>query len=351
MKIGVIVGSASGKGTAPEAIVSLAARLRPHEVAACGGAFGCDGAFERDELPPSWSRLSPGPSGAPPQAAGYVENLRNTVASLLDWGSEILICIGGDGLASYVLDAMLADGERGAHGKKASLLGIASGTINVGPVVAFTTEDIPALDISGLSVRSIDAVEVCVDGRHLAYAVNDVIVGNSFLGTVGGEVANLSARELLHSCRKLKIEPSTDIAGEGFCLSKNGAPVAVSMKTPAQIIVSPLGRREFFGRAIAGVLCNAAFMDGAAALGLFDTVIVRAAEPLRGFGDTARSEHLLFGPDDRIEVVGLGPDADIIVDGNPYERGGEVVSFSLRPGIAEVLVPAATNSAGQEGTV
>jgi len=360
MKIGVIIGAASGKGAAPETIVSLADRLRACEVAVCGGMFGCD------KLPPGWSRLTVRPSvtqslsGGPLQATDYVRNLYTSVASLLEWGSEILICIGGDGLCSYVLDAMIAREREGpAHSQSArstrvALLGIASGTINVGPVIAFEPEDIPRLDVEALvtsSRKSIDAVEVCVDGRHLAFGLNDVVIGNSFLGTLGGEVVNISARELLHSGKKLKIEPSADIVGENFRLRKNGAPIVVSTGSPAQIIVSPLRRREFFGRAIAGVLCNAAFMEGAAALGLFDTVIVRAAAPLRGFVDTARSEHLLFGPGDQIEIEGLSPDADLIVDGNPYERGGEVVSFCLRPDIAEVLVPAATNGAGQEGAI
>jgi len=333
MKIGVIIGSASGKGNAPDTISALASRLRSHEVAVCGEVFGCD------ELPSSWFRLSPAPSD------GYVEGLQNAVRTLLDWGSNLLVCVGGDGLASYALDIMIS------CGKKAQLLGIASGTINVGPVVAFKTEDIPTLDFSSLSVQSIDAVEVCVDECHLAYAVNDVIIGNSFLGTLNGEIANLSSRELLHGGRKLKIDPSSDITDKYFRLSKNGLPIAISMANPAQIIVSPLRKREFFGRAISGVLCNAAFMDGAAALGLFDTILVRAAEPLRGFNDTACSEHLLFGPGDLVEIEGLGPDADIIVDGNPYERGGEVVSFRFHLNVAEVLVPSAANNGKQEGIV
>jgi len=155
--------------------------------------------------------------------------------------------------------------------QKVPLLGIGSGTINVGPIVAFGIEDIPMLDISKLFVKTIDAVEISVDGKHLAYALNDAIIGNSFLGTLEGRVVNLSAKALLDDGRKQEIEPSSDIVSRDFCIRKNGFRIENSMKKPAQIIVSPLRKREFFARAIAGVLCNASYMDGAAALGLFDT--------------------------------------------------------------------------------
>lgn len=345
MKIGVIIGSASGRGSAVETLTPLASRLMSHEVAVCKDNFGRG-------APPSWARLVPKKA-----AAGYVQTLRASVASLLDWGAKLLICIGGDGLASYVLDAMVsrdgaetpAETTAGATPKmRVALMGIASGSVNVGPIVTFGPEDIPTLDIDALAAtsrKSIDAVDVSVDGRHLAYGLNDVVIGNSFLGTLDGVVVNLSASALLRDGVKRMIEPSSNIASGNFRLRKNGAPVAVSMKKPAQIIASPLGRHEFFGRAVAGVLCNAAFMDGAAALALFDSVIVRAAAPAHGFTDMARSEHLLFGPGDRIELSGLGPDADIIVDGNPYERKGETVGLSFRADIADVLVPPARTSA------
>ena len=326
MKIGVVIGSASGKGYAPEAIISLVPSLQSYDVAVCAGPFGCD------SPPSSWSRLTPKLS------ASYVENLRGSVASLLDWGLDMLICIGGDGLGSYVLDAMIS------HGNKVPLLGIGAGTINVGPIVAFGIEDIPMLDISKLSAKTIDGVEISINGKHIAYALNDAIIGNSFLGTLEGRVVNLSAKALLDDGRKLEIEPSFDIVSRDFCIRKNGFRIENSMKKPAQIIVSPLRKREFFARAIAGVLCNASYMDGAAALGLFDTVIVRAATPLRGFENMALSEHLLFGPKDFVEIEGLSRDGDIVVDGNPFHREGEVVSFKLRIDVAEVLVPRDHNS-------
>ena len=150
MKIGVVIGSASGKGFAPEAIISLVPSLQSYDVAVCAGPFGCD------SPPSSWSRLTPELS------ASYVENLRTSVASLLDWGSDMLICIGGDGLGSYVLDAMID------KGKKVPLLGIGSGTINVGPIVAFGIEDIPMLDISKLSAKTIDGVEISNNGNNIA---------------------------------------------------------------------------------------------------------------------------------------------------------------------------------------
>jgi hypothetical protein len=168
--------------------------------------------------------------------------------------------------------------------------------------------------------------------------VNDVVLGNSFLGTLDGETVNLSARAMLRDGVKQRVEPSATIATEAFDLCKNGARIEVAMVRPAQIIASPFRPREFFGRAIAGVLCNAAFMDGAASLGLFDEVIVKASEPARGFHNTARAEHLLFGPGDLIEISGLTEDADIIVDGNPYAREGRTVQLCFSPAIAQTLV-------------
>ena len=214
MKIGVVIGSASGKGFAPEAIISLVPNLQSHNVAVCAGPFGCD------SPPSSLSRLTPELS------ASYVGNLRSSVASLMDWGSDMLICVGGDGLGSYVLDAMID------KGKRLPLLGIGSGTINVGPIVAFGIEDIPMLDISKLSVKTIDAVEVSVDGKHLAYALNDAIIGNSFLGTLEGRVVNLSAKALLDDGRKLEIEPSSDIVSRDFCIRKNAFGSKITCRSP-----------------------------------------------------------------------------------------------------------------------
>ena len=326
MKIGVVIGSSSGIGLASEAIPLLVPCLQSHEVAICQGNFGCTA------IPIQWHMLSPC------AAEGYIEELRNAVACLLAWGAKLLICIGGDGLASYVLDAKILY-EQG-NGQKALLLGIGTGTINAGPIIRFSMSDIPNMIIDELAIESIDAVEVRVDERHCAYAANDVVLGNSFLGILDGKITNLSAKELIWHGKKVVIEPSSNITAENFCVKKNGICIALGLDQPSQIVISPFRKGEFFARAIVGVLCNAPFMEAAAACGFFDTIIVKAGPPSRGFDSTARSEHLLIEPGDTLDIEGLSDDADIIVDGNPFARNGRRVRFYVQREIARILVPA-----------
>ncbi|MFA5853033.1 MAG: diacylglycerol kinase family protein [Spirochaetales bacterium] len=309
MKVGILFGPASGEGAPISAERLLARRLEGRSVAVCGGLFAGSGKQA------GWTIL-----GAAP-ASGYLESLRGAVAALEAWGAELLVCVGGDGLASYAADAML-NGPR-----PMALLGIAAGTINVGPIVTLDIDRIPSLDLERLAFGKVSAVQVLVDGKHLAYGFNDVVIGDTFLGTSDGGIASLSVRALLERGEKLKRAPSPDIAGPAFSVKKNGAAIQAGMVAPAQVIVSPLGSREFYARAVTGILCNAAYMKGAAALALFDSVIVSAGSPARGFSNFSASEQLLFGPEDTVELSGLGPAGQIVVDGNPFIRSGEIVQF------------------------
>jgi len=324
MKAGILFGPGSGEGASSRAEDLLAQRLRGQSVAVCKGIF--QGGGGRSD----WTALDP-LSGANP---GYVDELRGSVAALCAWGAELLVCVGGDGLASYAADAMLA-GPR-----PMTLLGVAAGTINVGPIVSMDMEALAAFDPERLSPRKICAVEALVDGVHLAYGFNDVVIGDSFLGTLDGRVVSLSVKAMLERGTKEEILPSARIAGPGFSVRKNGHAIPSGLEMPAQIVVSPLGRREFYARAVAGILCEAPFMEGASALALFDSVIVKAGQPLRGISDFSTSEQLLFGPGDRVEVEGLASDGQIVVDGNPFPRRGRKVQFRSAPDLADVAWPA-----------
>ena len=309
MKLGILFGPASGEGAPMRAERLLAQRLEGRSVAVCDGVFAGSGKQA------GWTILKAAP------ASGYLESLRGAVAALEAWGAELLVCVGGDGLASYAADAML----RGP--RPMALLGIAAGTINVGPIVTVDIDAIPSLDLERLSFANVGAVQVLVDEKHLAYGFNDVVIGDTFLGTLEGRIASLSVRALLERGEKLSCAPSPSITGSDFRVKKNGTTIPRGMAAPAQVIVSPLGKREFYARAVTGVLCNAAYMKGAAAIALFDSVIVSAGSPERGFSEFSTSEQLLFEPGDIVELSGLGPAGHIIVDGNPFIRSGEIVRF------------------------
>ncbi len=329
-RAGVLIGPAAGSGRAVECEAALAAWLAGSDVAVCEGRFSGSGAQA------GWTRLeAAGVGDAGAAARGYVEDLRASVAAFAAWGADLLVCVGGDGLASYAADAMIASGL--ASGRRMAMLGVAAGTINVGPIVSLSIEEVEKGGLTPLSTEPAAAVEVLVDGRHVAYGFNDVVIGDTYLGTIGGRAASLSASALLERGEKAEAAPSGDITAADFCVFKNGRRLSPRLGRPAQIIASPLGKREFFARAVAGALCNAPYMEGPAALALFDSVIVKASPPERGLEDFAAAEQVLFEPGDLVELRGLADAGQLIVDGNPYARSGATVGLKSVPGLVDVV--------------
>lgn len=319
-RAGVLIGPSAGTGHAYECEAALAAWLKGREVAVCGGRFSGSGAQA------GWTRLE-----AAAGAGGYVGDLRASVQAFAAWGADLLVCVGGDGLASYAADAMIASGKRMA------MLGVAAGTINVGPIVSMGIEALSGRALGDFETEPVAAVEVLVDGVHVAYGFNDVVIGDTYLGTIGGRAASLSASALLERGEKAEASPSDDITAADFGVFKNGKKLSPRLGRPAQIIAAPLGRREFFARAVAGVLCDAPYMEGPAALALFDSVIVRAGAPERGVGDFCAAEQLLFEPGDLVELRGLAAAGQLIIDGNPYARSGGTVGLKSVPGLVDVI--------------
>lgn len=322
-RVGVLIGPSAGSGRAVECEAALAAWFSDSDVAVCAGRFSGSGKQA------GWTMLAAGGAGAAGAGArGYVEDLRASVAAFAAWGADLLVCVGGDGLASYAADAMLGSGRRMA------MLGVAAGTINVGPIVSLSIEEV---EKGGLTPFSVAAVEVLVDGRHVAYGFNDVVIGDTYLGTVDGRAASLSASALLERGEKVEAAPSGDITAADFSVFKNGKRLSPRLGRPAQIIASPLGKREFFARAVTGALCNAPYMEGPAALALFNTVIVKAGAPERGIDSFLASEQLLFEPGDLVELRGLAAAGQLIIDGNPFARAGGTVGLKSVPGLVDVV--------------
>ncbi|MBO7184676.1 MAG: hypothetical protein J6V34_02635 [Oscillospiraceae bacterium] len=320
MKLAVVFSPGAGQKQRFSAIGDKLVRLfKAHQIITCGGSFGGDylpGAtlFEAD------------------RNGGYVQVLGNITRTLLAQKPDLLISVGGDGIASYIADAMLTGGF------SVPMMGVAAGTANVGPIVCISAEELEACDLSQWDHFTTSALEV-ISGGHVGYAVNDVVIGNTFLGTEDDQVVNLSAEAMALRGEKLVCKAEAGITTEAFTITKNGAITRHHIARPGQIIASPLDRDRLEGRAIYGALCSAAYTPCKGAMALTEQVMISAEAEDAGMTDFCTVEHLLFGPGDEVTLSGLTEHAQLILDGNPYIRTNEEVSLRYHPDLITVALP------------
>lgn len=322
MKIAVLFGHGSGRSPMHSRTgMLLLEKLSCCEVYTCRGCCG--------------EAYLPGAAVVPHDIAeGYEEDIGCMVNSLLDIHPDLFICVGGDGLAAYTASALIARESR------IPMMGIAAGTANVGPIISVAPEDLKTFDPAGLKIIDAGAVRVGVGKRFIGYGFNDVVIGNTFLGTFEEKIVNFSVEAMVRRGEKIIEEPADDIAADGFKVEKNGVAVDYSIKRPAQVIISPLEADRFYGRAIVGALCISAYSPLKAAVALFDTVIIRSGSDDKGVSCFMPVEHLLFGAGDIVSISGLSPKGHVIIDGNPYLREEESVTFEYMPGLIKIARPA-----------
>lgn len=321
MKIAVVFSPGAGQRQRFYDIgAKLTALFEGHDIITCAGNFGgdyLDGAAVCDA----------------DRSGGYVETLGAMTLALLKQQPDIMVSVGGDGIAAYIVDTMLMAGYN------VPMMGVAAGTANVGPIVCIEPEEFDQYDASSWNYFKVCAVEV-TSGEHVAFAFNDVVIGNTFLGTSDdGGIVNLGAKAMALEGRKEISSTSADICTEAFSITKNGKPVPYRTSKPGQIIISPLDRDRLEGRAIYGALCSAAYSDCKGAIALTENVMISAEAEEEGMESFCPIEHMLFGPADTVVLSGFTEQADLILDGNPYIRNHETVELKFHLDIVTVAVP------------
>lgn len=303
MKIGVLVNPAAGRGNkAKEATAALREAWAGQELL----------------FPPEGGEKLP-----------YVKGLQRDVEALLQRGTELLVTLGGDGTASYAAEAQLRLQSR------IPMLGIGLGTANVGPIVTFTAEEkLPPPE--ELQYESAGDVAAFCGGKRIAGGFNDVVVGNTFLATVNGRCLCADGQKLLKEELLIEGTPLNNVLLPTAVMEKNGKAAPFTLKTVSQIILSPLERDNFYGRAVTGILCYAPDSPYGAAVCLSARPLVAYTEDERGFTAFAPEEKLLLTAADRFTLRGLKQGVCLICDGNPYEPEGEEVLFRYLPD--EVIV-------------
>ncbi|MEL7608908.1 MAG: hypothetical protein AAGU74_05340 [Bacillota bacterium] len=316
MKIGVLVNLRAGSADRVNVVCAAVDRLLGSHEVICSLDFG-------------GSHLRADRIVAPIKAAGYLPKLWACVDAIAAESPGAFVVAGGDGLAAYVADRLIT-----RHGGTPRMLGIAMGTANVGPIVAFQAEELDGLKFDDLEFAPCGAIEALDGDRHAAYCFNDLIIGNTLLSTVDKKTATVSAAAMARDGSRLPEDPM-ESAVSSFKLVKNGAEIFSSLPSVAQIVASTLERDRLYGRAVAGMLCYAG--EGAqAAILLSERPIVTTRYDARGFGAFARAEQLLFGAKDDLRLYGCKPEALIIADGNPYLRSGDFIGIRYIPELVAI---------------
>ena len=254
----------------------------------------------------------------------YVKRLQSAVKLIAAEGPDLFVAAGGDGFASYIADVLCRD-KTGALPK---IVGIAAGTANVGPIICIPARKLASLSPDSLSFAPCGAVEAFTGDRHIAFGFNDMVLGNTLLGTVNGTVCTLSASAMFKTGEKKPEKPLADLGN--FRVRKNGKDAVNICHATSQIILSTLERERLYGRAVSGVLCFSQGTEEQAAVILSHRPLVTVEALPEGYDDFCPISQLLFRDSDTISIDGLAEDIMLIADGNPFSAEGGSVSFKYR---------------------
>jgi len=321
VKIAVLFSQGAGKKSLYGQIGdSLSRKLSGHKIYTYSSDFG-QSYIEKAEIL----------SGEMPR--DYKLMMRKLTHALAEVEPDLFITVGGDGLAAYVADALITGGYC------VPVMGIAGGTANVGPIVSINPEDLDGLDFQNLTFKKIGAIEVLEESNHISYGFNDVVISNTFLGTDDGKMVSLSVREMVEKGEKKIDQPSRNITTMEFSIRKDERILDHCIKRPAQIVISPLEVDKFYGRAVTGALCMSAFSEYKAAVALLNETVIDTGGGNKGIDSFIGVEHILFSKDETVSISGLSDDGQIVIDGNPYLRSNETVTFKYRPDLIKIVTP------------
>lgn len=267
----------------------------------------------------------------PENAQGYFAAIRARVKALAEAGAERFISVGGDGTATYVRNAMY---ELGIN---LPILGVAAGTANVGPIVSVTLEDLEGRHISQAKETCYDGISVYINGEFVSLAFNDLVVGDTFLGTVNGRTCSLSVRALLEEGTHIPKKPAEHIVTDDFAVELNGVEQIPNAKIIRQIVLAPVAHENHYGRAVYSVVGKCDWCEKKGVIALCDYIAVSFEEDGTGVDRFSSTQYLIFGPNDQVSLRGFTEEACLICDGNPYLLPADRFEVRYEPALARTI--------------
>ena len=217
------------------------------------------------------------------------------------------------------------------------MLGVAAGTANVGPIVSVTLDQLKGRHISQARLEPWDGLSVFVDGRFLSLAFNDLIVGDTFLGTIDGQTVNMSVRALLVEGKRQAQKPSPDIVTGDFLVELNGKALHPRCREIKQIILSSVAGESHYGRAVYGAVGKCDYTEKKGVIALCDYIAVSFEEDGTGVDRFSSMDYLIFGPNDQVILKGFTEKACLVCDGNPYLLPCDRFTVRYEPALVKII--------------
>lgn len=259
------------------------------------------------------------------QAKGYVDRFPEIIRKIIEKGADVLITVGGDGIASYSASAIIKYAE--CKGITLGIIGYPAGTANIGPIVQ---RNISTKSLN--RIKKLDAIEVAFNGKVIGYGFNDVIFGNTMLGTMSNKWANIDALQLAKNCKIVSAEPSSKIVRNDFEIILNDKKLELSdwKGKIAQICISTLHQDKLSGRAVMGGLSESIGYEHPAAIALLDKVSVDARPETWNCQVLRNTGHLCFSEKDTIVLKNFEKTTCVMIDGNPFEITGDEITIKCK---------------------
>ncbi len=243
---------------------------------------------------------------------------------------DALIVVGGDGTLSDVAQVCLDSSLR------LPILGIGAGSTNVGRLITCHAHRAAELEPAALECWSVDCLTASVNDVPLGLAFNDVVLGNTVVGTVNGKRVDLDAAQRVQG--NIVSGKPRSIGGPRTRVARIGAGTKVVVGEGESIGTLIVGFAEpaFFGKAITGGICLASLRGLPAGCLVCDFPLaqagVQAANLTSGAPMVSKFVSLADAHSIVAEAVSAG--TALCADGNPLHllQESDRVTVSVRSG-------------------
>ena len=183
--------------------------LRPDQVVTGAGDLGANAVSEAQVIPL-------------PDIQGRAAT-QFLARQIISTGVDALIVVGGDGTLADVAFVLLeADSP-------CPLLGIGAGSTNVGDLVTCRADAISVLEDARFEIDTVNALVAGCNGRDLALAFNDVVIGTTVLGTLDGRVRDLDATAFFAGEQKVGFPQEVGCAASVVTKTIGGGGLSISL--------------------------------------------------------------------------------------------------------------------------